>query len=153
MFFNPKFSYGQAVRLITNIRQDSSLSDEKRGQLLIRRGNIGYIRHAGLYKQEQIIYQVHFLEQNRVIGCRETELIDANATWADNQFEYGDVAVLNVNLQMHGKHIAYVGDSVSVIAVNREDQQDITYRVQVAHYDIDVPARALQAIEQTEVIE
>ena len=147
MFFNPLFNYGQAVRLVCNIRQDTYQNDEKRGQLLMRRGSIGYIRHAGLYKQDQVIYQVHFLEDNRVIGCRESELKDAHEAWQGNLFEYGDCAILTVKLKLEGSLIGKPGDQVSIIAVNREDQSDISYRVQLAEYDIDVPERALAQVD------
>ncbi len=138
-----KFEYDTAVRIIRNIRNDSSLNDQRRGDLLMRRGEVGYIRHAGYFQQDQIIYQVHFLEQNIIIGCRETELISADEPWAYNEFEYGDRAQLKVTLQMEGEKIAQSGDTVAIISVEREDQENIFYRVQVHDKDILVPARAL----------
>jgi CHAD domain-containing protein len=40
-------------------------------------GSIGFVRDWGVFLQDQIIYQIHFPESDRMVGCREQELIAA----------------------------------------------------------------------------
>ncbi|TXR53038.1 nitrogen fixation protein NifZ [Reinekea thalattae] len=140
----PLFDYGDEVRVIKNIRNDGTLQGG-RGQLLVRRGTTGFIRQAGYFQQDQIVYQVHFLDSNQLVGCRESELATASEDWIYNEFEYGDKAQLTLALSVAGERIANRGDTVSVLAVDRSKQQ-IHYRIQLIEHDIDVPARALTAV-------
>ncbi|MCM2680438.1 nitrogen fixation protein NifZ [Echinimonas agarilytica] len=139
----PKYEYGAKVRLVKNIRSDGTVENAAKGVLLMRRGTAGYVRQSGFFQQDTIVYQVHFIEQNTLIGCKESELISALEPWVDNQFEYGDSARLNLSLSMGGQVIAEKNDLVSVLGVNREDVSAICYRIQVNGQDVDVPERAL----------
>src|SRR5512143_2122828 len=82
-----KFDYGDAVRVIRNVRNDGTFPGEKIGNLLIRRGSIGYVRDIGTFLQDLIIYTVHFIDAEKVIGCREEELIGSNEPWIETRFE------------------------------------------------------------------
>ena len=92
----PKFDYGCEVRVIKNIRNDTYQGGQRKGELLERRGTVGFVQQSGVYKQDQIIYQVHFLESNQIIGCRESELILASTPWVNNKFEYGDAQCVHL---------------------------------------------------------
>ncbi|MEI6897024.1 MAG: nitrogen fixation protein NifZ, partial [Psychromonas sp.] len=85
-----KFDYGEKVRVIKNIRNDGTFMGSDRGALLIRRGSQGYIKGVGRFLQDQVIYQVHFIELGCTVGCRETELGDLQSPWVDREFERGD---------------------------------------------------------------
>jgi nitrogen fixation protein NifZ len=141
---NPKFEYGSEVRLISNIRNDGSFDGSLKGKCLMRRGSTGFVRHAGYYLQDQVVYQIHFLESNQIIGCKETELVSASLPWTMNAFEYGDSVCLTIPLKMNDQLIAQPGDDVSIIAVQRETDA-IEYRIQLNDLDIVVPERALAA--------
>jgi len=45
------------------------------GTLLVRRGSVGNILNVGTFLQDQVIYTVHFLAVDRMVGCRLEELI------------------------------------------------------------------------------
>lgn len=140
---NPKFDYGCKVRVIKNIRNDTYQGGQTKGELLIRRGTCGYVQQSGVYKQEQIIYQVHFLEEGLIIGCKETELVLSSEPWTDNTFEYGDKVLLNINLSVAGEVVGSKGDPVSILGVDRSDHTGILYRIQLGAQDLMVPERAL----------
>ena len=74
-----KFDYGDKVRVIRNIRNDGTYPDMETGALLIRRGSIGNVQNLGTFLEDQIIYTVHFFDLNRIVGCREEELIAGDA--------------------------------------------------------------------------
>lgn len=141
---NPRFDYGEHVRVIRNIRNDAhNQSVYKKGELLARRGTTGYVRQSGVYQQDQIIYQVHFLEEGITVGCREQELVKASLAWKPNAFEYGDTPALAVTIGMSGTVIGKKGDNVKVIAVDRSNTSNFEYRVQVGEHDVIVPESAL----------
>lgn len=143
---NPKFGYGEEVRLITNIRNDGSFQNGLKGECLMRRGETGFVRHAGLFLQDQVVYQIHFLASNQIIGCKETELMRADQPWVMNAFEYGDKVFLTQPLAMQQKMIAERGDRAFIIGVQREDNEQentMMYRIQVNEFDVLVPESAL----------
>lgn len=57
----PLYEYGQAVRLIRNVRNDGTYPGKDTGALLMRRGAVGCVYDVGTYLQDQLIYRVHFL--------------------------------------------------------------------------------------------
>lgn len=81
------WDYGDAVRVTRNMRSDGTFPGVPTGDLLVRRGRIGHVRGVGTFLQDQIIYSVHFLDEGRLVGCREDELIDTDEAWIENRFE------------------------------------------------------------------
>ncbi len=59
----PVYDYGDEVRVIRNLRNDGSFPGKDKGDLLIRRGQVGHVRNMGTFLQDQIIYTVHFVEE------------------------------------------------------------------------------------------
>ncbi|WP_220721325.1 nitrogen fixation protein NifZ [Agarivorans litoreus] len=145
-----KFGYGCKVRVVENIRNDGSFPGCKKGALLVRRGATGYVRQSGYYLQDQIVYQVQFINRGLIIGCKEHELIDAELVWQPNQFEYGDKAALTLSLSQQGEVVAKKGSVVDVLAVRRKPKTDPCYRIQYGELDVEVPERALAALKEEE---
>ncbi len=103
MMLQPRFASDDEVRVIRNIRNDGTYPGQPTGALLVRRGSVGYVRHIGVFLQDQLIYTVHFLQTgNRMVGCREVELIPADAPWIPNRFERGDRVTARQGLAMQG---------------------------------------------------
>ncbi len=86
----PRFDYGEEVRLVRNVRNDGTYPGMDVGALLIRRGAVGCVYDVGTYLQDQLIYRVHFIGEGRTVGCREEELIPVDAEWIQNRFEFRD---------------------------------------------------------------
>lgn len=82
-----RWDFGDSVRVIRNVRNDGTFCGSATGDLLIRRGSVGAIVDIGTFLQDQIIYSVHFLEADRIVGCREEELIGADESWIESVFE------------------------------------------------------------------
>ncbi len=147
MILEPRFARDQAVRVIRNIRNDGTYPGEPTGALLVRRGSVGYVRHIAVFLQDQLIYAVHFLEAgNRIVGCRETELIPADALWIPNRFERGDRVIARLALAVAGEAAAAAGTIGEVMAVIR-DPAPIHYHVLFGERVLRVPETALAAIQ------
>jgi len=123
-----KFDYGEKVRVIKNIRNDGTFMGSNRGALLIRRGCEGYIKGVGKFLQDQVIYQVHFIEEGCTVGCRETELSDLASPWVDRKFERGDSVSVSKSLSSKGEIVVKAGDSGTVLALESE-QKPFFYNV------------------------
>ena len=147
MILQPRFACDEAVRVIRNLRNDGTYPGQPTGALLVRRGSIGYIRHIGVFLQDQIIYTVHFLDAgNRSVGCRENELIPAEAPWTPNRFERGDRVSARLALATGDERVAASGAIGEIIAVIREPET-IYYHVLFGQRVFRVPETALTARE------
>lgn len=78
---------GDDVRIVRNVRNDGTFPGAPIGALLVRRGSTGTVIDIGTFLQDQIIYTVHFLDIDRVVGCREEELIGRDDPWFPSAFE------------------------------------------------------------------
>ena len=61
MILQPRFASDDEVRVIRNIRNDGTYPGQPTGALLVRRGCVGYVRHVGVFLQDQLIYTVPFV--------------------------------------------------------------------------------------------
>lgn len=129
-----KFDYGEKVRVIKNIRNDGTFMGTNRGALLIRRGSEGYIKGVGKFLQDQVIYQVHFLDQGCTVGCRETELSDLSNPWIDREFERGDSVAVQLSLASKGVIVVHFGDIGTILGLQSE-QKPFYYKVSFRRSD------------------
>lgn len=143
MILEPRFACGDAVRVIRNIRNDGTYPGQPTGALLMRRGRVGFVRHIGVFLQDQIIYSVHFIEAgNRIVGCRENELIAADVPWIPNRFERGDRVIARLALAVGSEVVGATGAVGEIIAVLRE-LDTIHYHVLFGQRVFRVPEDAL----------
>lgn len=138
----PAFNYGDDVRVIRNVRNDGTYPGMDVGQLLVRRGAVGCVYDVGTYLQDQLIYRVHFLEEGRMVGCREEELISAQEEWIPNRFEFRDHVVARQVLAIGGSVIAAQGAPGEIARVIREPGR-ISYHVRFGERVFQVPEAAL----------
>lgn len=70
----PVFGYGQKVRSSKNIRNDGTFRGKEIGEVLVNKGDIGYVTSIGTFLQQFYIYGVDFYEQGHVVGMKAKEL-------------------------------------------------------------------------------
>ncbi|HEX8545044.1 MAG TPA: nitrogen fixation protein NifZ [Pseudomonas sp.] len=116
----PLYGYGDTVRVIRNVRNDGTYPGQETGALLLRRGAVGSVYDVGTYLQDQLIYRVHFLDEGRIVGCREEELILASLPWVPNFFEFRDEVVALCALAIRGQVVVAKGESGSIEKVLRD---------------------------------
>jgi len=142
----PRWDYGDAVRVTRNVRNDGTFPGLATGELLVRRGSIGHVRNVGTFLQDQIIYSVHFLQQGRVVGCREEELIGAAERWVESRFEVRQKVRAARALAIRGEVRVPVGSRGEVLDLERGDDGVVTYHVHfecLAGNPLRVPETAL----------
>jgi nitrogen fixation protein NifZ len=141
---HPKFDYGQAVRVIRNLRNDGTYPGEPTGRLLVRRGSVGYVRDLGTFLQDQLIYSVDFIEQQRLVGCREHELQLASDDWIPTRFEFRDKVTPKIPLGIQGQIIAQPGDEGEIEKVLRNHPGGPAYHTRFQGRTLLVPETALE---------
>ncbi len=129
----PRWDCGDSVRLIRNVRDDGTFPGANRGDLLVRRGSTGTVVDVGTFLMDQIIYSVHFLEQNRIVGCREEELIDPDEVWIESRFESRERVRNLRDLAISGEVKVPAGSIGEILKVLRDEAAgSVAYHV---HFD------------------
>lgn len=74
----PQFDYGQKVQSKKAIRNDGTFPGGEIREILVQKGDVGYVAGIGTFLQQFYIYGVYFCEKGYTVGCRgkELELVD-----------------------------------------------------------------------------
>lgn len=140
----PRWELGDTLRVIRNVRNDGTYPGMDTGAPLIRRGSVGHVVDVGTFLQDQIIYSIHFLDEGRIVGCREEELIGSEEEWLPSRYEFREKVALAVDLPLGEDTVVPAGAIGEIIKVLRLEQRDsVAYHV---HFDV-LPGRVLQLPE------
>ena len=71
---DPVYGFGQKVRSRKNVRNDGTFMGSEIGDLLVMKGDVGYVNSIGTFLQQFYIYGVDFYERGRIVGMRAKEL-------------------------------------------------------------------------------
>lgn len=71
----PRFQFGERVVSRTTIRNDGTFNGRDIGDVLVRKGDIGYVTSIGTFLQQYYIYAVEFVEHGYRVGMRAKELM------------------------------------------------------------------------------
>jgi nitrogen fixation protein NifZ len=144
----PRFRQGAAVRVMRNVRNDGTFPGMDVGRLLVRRGSVGYVRDVGTFLQDQLIYSVHFIDDNRLVGCREEELQAEADPWTPCRFDFRDKVTPRIALGVQGEVIAAPGSVGEVVKVLRDLPGGAVYHVYFGGRTLQVPESALEPAHQ-----
>jgi len=77
---DPRFEFGQKVCSCKHVRNDGTYPGKEIGDLLVRKGDVGYVKTIGTFLQQFYIYGVDFYEQGVIVGmkARELEAVPSN---------------------------------------------------------------------------
>jgi nitrogen fixation protein NifZ len=148
----PRFEYGDQVRVTRNVRNDGTYPGLVMGNLLVRRGSVGYVMNVGTFLQDQLIYTVNFLDQNRIVGCREEELIGIDEPWIPSQFETREKVRAALTLAVDGEVLVPAGTEGEVMRVLRtpmevplggDSDKGVQYHVHFPGHVLQVPEHCL----------
>lgn len=71
---HPLYGFGQKVRSKKNVRNDGTVVGSEIGDILVSKGDVGYVNSIGTFLQQFYIYGVDFVERGRIVGMRAKEL-------------------------------------------------------------------------------
>jgi nitrogen fixation protein NifZ len=83
----PRFNYGEKVKSRKTVRNDGTFCGRDIGDILVRKGDIGYVTSIGTFLQQFYIYGVEFVAYGYRVGMkgRELEPLDAIEDAADRK--------------------------------------------------------------------
>ena len=70
----PEFAYGERVRSRRVIRNDGTYPGRDIGDVLVRKGQVGYVTSIGTFLQQYYIYGIEFTETGNRVGMKRREL-------------------------------------------------------------------------------
>ncbi|EHR69922.1 NifZ domain-containing protein [Burkholderiales bacterium JOSHI_001] len=70
----PRFAMGERVASRSVIRNDGTYTGKDIGEVLVQRGDVGYVRSIGTFLQQFYIYAVEFVDSGHRVGMRAKEL-------------------------------------------------------------------------------
>ena len=77
---DPAFEYGQKVRAKRYIRNDGTFPGKEIGEVLVKKGDEGYVASIGTFLQQFYIYGVDFPHLGYKVGMKRKELESAETS-------------------------------------------------------------------------
>ena len=70
----PQFDFGERVVSRYKVRNDGTYPGKDVGEVLVNKGDVGYVTSVGTFLQQFYIYAVDFVDRARLVGMRAKEL-------------------------------------------------------------------------------
>jgi nitrogen fixation protein NifZ len=70
----PYFNFGEKVKAKRTIRNDGTYAGKEIGEILAKKGEVGYVVSIGTFLQQFYIYGVEFMESGNRVGMKRKEL-------------------------------------------------------------------------------
>ena len=80
----PAFHFGDKVRARRTIRNDGTYVGREIGDVLAKKGELGYVVTIGTFLQQFYIYGVEFIESGNRVGMKRKELDPADPRAEDD---------------------------------------------------------------------
>ena len=74
IFDPPDFMPGDKVRALKLVKNDGTYPRREIGDILVRKGEVGYVRDVGAFLQQFYIYAVEWIDSGTLVGMRGKEL-------------------------------------------------------------------------------
>ena len=100
-----------------------------------------------VFLQDQIIYQIHFLDGDIMVGCRAQELIPAGQPWDAGMLQFGDPVTALQPLSINGAVVVSAGATGQIEATDQGHDGN-SYTVTFSGRWFQVPASALRLAEE-----
>lgn len=75
IFKAPAFKAGEKVRSLKNVRNDGTVRGLEVGDVIVKKGDVGYVRDIGTFLQQFYIYAVEWIDRGTIVGMRAKELV------------------------------------------------------------------------------
>jgi nitrogen fixation protein NifZ len=90
--FPPRFNYGERVVSRSVVRNDGTFNGKDIGEVLVGKGEIGYVVSIGTFLQQFYIYAVEFSDSGHRVGMRAKELMTLDNLPEDILAQLGEKA-------------------------------------------------------------
>ncbi len=76
----PRFMPGEKVQATRHVKNDGTYPRREIGDILVRKGEVGYVRDIGTFLQQFYIYAVEWIDSGTLVGMRAKELVSLDQT-------------------------------------------------------------------------
>jgi nitrogen fixation protein NifZ len=83
VYDSPVFSLGEKVRATKYVKNDGTYPLKDIGEVLVAKGDVGYVRDIGMFLQRFYVYAVDFVDRGTIVGMRGKELVSLDKAAAD----------------------------------------------------------------------
>lgn len=90
--YPPRFNYGERVVSRSVVRNDGTFNGKDIGEVLVGKGEIGYVVSIGTFLQQFYIYAVEFSDSGHRVGMRAKELMTLDNLPEDILAQLGEKA-------------------------------------------------------------
>lgn len=80
IYGEPLFLPGEKVRSLKHIKNDGTVPGREIGEIVVRKGDTGYVRDIGTFLQQFYIYAVDWIDRGTIVGMRGKELVSLDKT-------------------------------------------------------------------------
>jgi nitrogen fixation protein NifZ len=94
----PRFAYGERVIARSVVRNDGTYNGRDVGEVLVNKGEIGYVININTFLQQFYIYAVDFVASGHRVGMRAKELCTLDNLPDDVLAQLGDKAAALAHL-------------------------------------------------------
>lgn len=92
--YPPRFEVGERVVSRSVVRNDGTYNGRDIGDVLVRKGEVGFVRSIGTFLQQFYIYAVEFTDSGHRVGMRAKELCTLDHLPAEVLAQLGERASL-----------------------------------------------------------
>lgn len=71
----PVFKPGEKVQATRHVKNDGTYPRKDIGEVLVKKGEVGYVRDIGTFLQQFYIYAVEWVDSGTLVGMRGRELL------------------------------------------------------------------------------
>lgn len=89
----PRFAIGERVASRYTVRNDGTCPGRAIGEVLVRRGDIGYVSTIGTFLQQFYIYAVDFAARGTVVGMKGREIVSLDRLDSELEQRLGAAAL------------------------------------------------------------
>jgi len=75
-----RFMPGETVQETRHVKSDGTYPRREIGDILVRKGEVGYVRDIGTFLQHFYIYAVEWIDSGTLVGMRAKELVSLDQT-------------------------------------------------------------------------
>ncbi len=123
------FKEGDEVRILFDIVSDGTVAGAKRGELIMAQGSTGFIKKIGVF-MDDYVFDVHFLKEDKIVGCRENELISADEAWSPPKFKKKDSILAAANIGKNREVLIPAKTAGKVLTIDYHDDLGYIYEVE-----------------------
>ncbi len=86
----PAFDYGEKVRSRRVVRNDGTFPGKEIGEILVTKGDVGYVTSIGAFLQQFYIYGVEWIDRGYRVGMKRRELESLDQPGEDDELNWGE---------------------------------------------------------------